>query len=425
MKILIATGTLNKKMRAPDKLINEISPVFSAHGHKCVVAGICFDAPAQVVEKDNVKNIYLHSTTFFDKALYRFEMFNQQMGGVDREATRKQFYTKHPFSALFIALKYAYKSSYKLTVNSYIRQLKQIIAEEKPDRIIVTYMPTEFAYEVFKLKTDCPKYAYQLDPWGLYEASDANFTKEERISQEAEMFSLSEGVFTTRQLFDQYKEHENYKPYVEKITTVEFPNITIPPEASVNKSVLDFDAKNGNVLFSGVIDDAYRSPEMFLNCIEDRFLKSDYPIKFWFLGTCTSESLIGYSKKYPEKIKLHDRVTPKEANATLQAADFLLNIGNTMTNQVPSKIFDYFSSGKPIINVQKIANCPAREYFDKYPLSFVFDETDNVDVQNRLEQFINENRNKSISFDLVKDIFADSTPEYVSERILNILEKVK
>ena len=37
-----------------------------------------------------------------------------------------------------------------------------------------------------------------------------------------------------------------------------------------------------------------------------------------------------------------------------QEADILVNIGNSIDNQMPSKIFEYISTGKPILNFYKI-----------------------------------------------------------------------
>ena len=52
------------------------------------------------------------------------------------------------------------------------------------------------------------------------------------------------------------------------------------------------------------------------------------------------------------------------------------NISNKIDNQVPSKIFDYFSMGKAVLNLQKIENCPAREYFDSHPEWFAWSDVE-------------------------------------------------
>ena len=49
--------------------------------------------------------------------------------------------------------------------------------------------------------------------------------------------------------------------------------------------------------------------------------------------------------------------------------------GNKVDNQVPSKIFDYISLGKPIINVYTSEKDPALEYLKQYPLALNISET--------------------------------------------------
>ena len=54
---------------------------------------------------------------------------------------------------------------------------------------------------------------------------------------------------------------------------------------------------------------------------------------------------------------------PAETARTMQAqADVLLNLGNAVDNQLPSKLFDYFAAGKPVLHLCVIENDPALPY---------------------------------------------------------------
>ncbi|MEG1896227.1 MAG: hypothetical protein RR162_08295, partial [Oscillospiraceae bacterium] len=87
-------------------------------------------------------------------------------------------------------------------------------------------------------------------------------------------------------------------------------------------------------------------------------------------------------------------------------------------NQVPSKIFDYFSMGKPILNVQKIPDCPSREYFDRYPLSFTFDEN-HPDIEG-MGEFIIKAKGESMDFTEVEKLFPTATAGYG----VDVIEKI-
>lgn len=125
-----------------------------------------------------------------------------------------------------------------------------------------------------------------------------------------------------------------------------------------------------------------------------------------------------------DKVIYHGSVALDEALCAEDNADFLVNIGNLMTNQVPSKIFEYISTGKPIINICKNRNCPSLPYFEKYPLVLNLFEEDNIfDEQvGLLKKFLIDNRNKCVSLEQVQDLYKECTAEYCAEKIW---EKIK
>ena len=106
----------------------------------------------------------------------------------------------------------------------------------------------------------------------------------------------------------------------------------------------------------------------------------------------------------------------------MKKADILLNISNTLDNQVPSKIFDYFALGKPVLNVQKIENCPSREYFDRYPLAYTV--CDYAPDSEQLKDFLLNSKGKTIDYEKVSQLYYDATLEYASESCEKILTAI-
>ena len=129
-----------------------------------------------------------------------------------------------------------------------------------------------------------------------------------------------------------------------------------------------------------------------------------------------------FCAKYPDNIIHHEAVSFDRAFATMEKADVLLNLSNTLDNMVPSKIFDYFSIGKPVVNVQKIKNCPSREYFDRYPLSFTFEDfaPNNYDLKN----FLHNAKNKTVNFETVSTLFKDATIEFAAATVEKVLTDI-
>ena len=101
-----------------------------------------------------------------------------------------------------------------------------------------------------------------------------------------------------------------------------------------------------------------------------------------------------------------------------EEADCLLNIGNTMVDQMPSKIFEYMSYGKPIISTYRIENDTSKEIVEKYPAALCIDErTENFDnVAKQIEIFLSR-KSPNIDFNILKNIY----PEYLPETFVDIV----
>ena len=70
-------------------------------------------------------------------------------------------------------------------------------------------------------------------------------------------------------------------------------------------------------------------------------------------------------------------------------ADILLNIGNTIPGMVPSKIFEYMSTGKPIISTSCIQNDPVITYLEHYGNAHVINEKETIETEvSRLKEYL-------------------------------------
>ena len=69
--------------------------------------------------------------------------------------------------------------------------------------------------------------------------------------------------------------------------------------------------------------------------------------------------------------------------------------------------------GKPVLNLQKIENCPAEEYFVKYPLCCNMKEFETADV-NGVYEFLENAKGQKIDFADVEKIYGEATVNYVA-----------
>ena len=417
MKILFTTGKLNKGFSPTSKIIFQIASQLAKQGHSCYISGFCADQAESTTVENGVTLLRWNSGLITDRAQQAFDSYADSLGENARSDARKKFMFKNPL--MFGVLAYRYSPLYDPMKRAQLfgKRVRKFVQKEKVDLVCAVYMPFyETMYTMHQVGDLVPVCLYQTDPWGLHRLPE--FAKDEQlhIQQETDLFAKAKHIITTPALYKLYLEDERYAPFADKLTPLNFPNIK-PATPSDATSVFDFDSSCTNILFCGLLDDEYRSPQTFLQTA-GQLIDKGHKLKIHFLGTSTSRSLQNFCAKYPQNVLHHQAVSFDRAFATMQQADFLLNLSNTLDNQVPSKIFDYFSLGKPVINVQKIENCPSREYFDRYPLSFTFE--DFAPDGEGLAQFVAQTKGKTENFETIKQLFKDATIEYAAE----ITEKV-
>ena len=95
------------------------------------------------------------------------------------------------------------------------------------------------------------------------------------------------------------------------------------------------------------------------------------------------------------------------------AADVLVNIGNAVDNQMPSKIFEYISTGKPIINICKSGDCPTLKYMEKYPAALnLFEEdigTSLRDCARQVREFCRKYKGQRVPAETIRELYAENT----------------
>ena len=106
-----------------------------------------------------------------------------------------------------------------------------------------------------------------------------------------------------------------------------------------------------------------------------------------------------------------------------ESADILVNIGNTIENMLPSKVLECISTGKRVLNLCQLENCPSTPYFKKYgnALNLYTKAEITEETLNDFADFAKTK--KQISADEILTKFAEATPQYVAEQILSAISK--
>ena len=227
------------------------------------------------------------------------------------------------------------------------------------------------------------------------------------------------------------KAHENkynkdiYREYNDKIQVLDIPLLINSKQSIIYDTPRNmFNKEKVKFTYLGSILKNLKNPEYMLklfSTIDD----SNYILETYGENDCDK-----ILDKYIENskyciIKKNKKVNHEKAIRIMYNSNFLVNIGSSVEQQIPCKIFEYMSTGKPIISFYKNENEPSLRYLRKYPLALLIKEDVEIIDTNRekLIEFVNQNLNKNIDFYCIENSFPNNNPKKFEEAISNILNK--
>lgn len=268
-----------------------------------------------------------------------------------------------------------------------------------------------------------PWIPYYLDPFSTNHVFPET-AMASRIRFEEELLSHAGQILMMEPIPDDYLSHR-LRMDENKVTALGLPGIR--PITAAGRKPDFFDAQAVNCVFIGNLYAGIRNPRKLIELFKE--LGNGYHL--YFIGSHSDPEL---QKQYRENgydllenVTFIDPVPASEAEDIMMASDVLVNIGNSVDNQIPSKIFDYISSGRPVLNLYKIRNCPSLQYFREYPsVVHVFeDDTGKQEMIHTVKDFLDQARNmKPLDEDMIRQIWQENTPETVRAHIIKALQKV-
>lgn len=295
---------------------------------------------------------------------------------------------------------------------SYRKYLKSVLNENHYDLCLITMMPHEAVWAMMSLiKQNSVKTLFgvlQYDTFWNQEEIPAKY-KEDRFRFEQDIANQSLFVMTTPQIYSANTERD--ASLKGKLISSEFPSVVekLSEEKTLN------DGKT-HCVFLGRLYEKIRPPEKIIKVIAGLDMP-DIVFDFYGMG----QELIENSPDYLEaksRIVLHGSVGNEEAEKVRALSDVLVNIDNANLSQVPSKIFEYISTGKPIINFYFIDKTPILEYLNNYPVCINVNVNKDIDFE-AIRTFLQKSKEISIPFDEIKRTYVKNTPEYVAQQCLD------
>ncbi|HET53778.1 MAG TPA: hypothetical protein ENN33_01015 [Ignavibacteria bacterium] len=303
-------------------------------------------------------------------------------------------------------------------VNAYFDCLNKI--SQPIDLIIPGSMPFESLCAAYKFKQNNNK--VKIIPLIFDHFVENRSLHRLRVNQELKyknnrhiedkVLRSSDRILVMPQLERYFKEAEI--DYFSKITVIEHPLLVKMDSQNQIGEKEAFTYVGG--FFKNI-----RKPDYMLDFF--KFYLSQYNgiLNIYAFGNC--EPII---KKFEsDTIKYHGKVTTDEAYKALLNSHYLVAVGNKNNNQVPSKIFEYFSFRKPIIYFYQDDFDANLKALEKYPLSIMINQNESINSTKiqKLRDFVEKVGVINISYEEIKKIFYKATPEEVYRIITSIFKE--
>ena len=295
------------------------------------------------------------------------------------------------------------------------------------DVVIATcspYYPLKLAAEI---SDRIPVIYYKIDPVATAPLSNSlnKDTKLVTIENEIAWDTCASRIITTDVIFKYYNQLST-KINADKVLLLNYPNIVERQLSNqANNSIVDsFDKTKINLCFIGTFYSDIRNPHFLLNLM-DKLSNTNIVLHILGrIGDCAA--MIDSYRSSLSNLIYHGVVPPTVADDIMLQSDILVHVGNAEDAYMPSKILDYISSGKPILNLCKIPTCPTLPLMERYPLGMTIYEYEDLtnETLSRLEAFCIDNRCKQLVFDTIHELYYDSTIEYVGEQFNRVIESV-
>lgn len=304
------------------------------------------------------------------------------------------------------------------------KELFEILSEHEYDCLFVPHKPFETVYAACMAKLKFPNiklYIYALDP--IANEIDANNGIGKHLfflAQRAEerVFQIADHIFHMECNRKKYS-GKKYEKYASKFSFLDFPLIEHKNFQACDAVKYD-STKKVTIIYSGSLNDTYRSPNYLLDVYELVSKKLNVELHFYAKGN--SVTMIETFCDKNHTVKSFGYVSQEELAKIIEEADCLVNIGNKFSDMLPSKLLIYFMTGKPIIHIKNQNDDICTQYLDKYPLNVIVNESDSVEVSaKKIVDFITNNYHKRISSAKVEEIFKYNTPRWNAEMIRDII----
>ncbi len=301
------------------------------------------------------------------------------------------------------------------------RQLCQLKKETEIDVLIPVSEPHEAVFASYEFKKKNPSVIvmpYQMDFFAtgnsLYENALIRLWRYPiQRNMERKVIQRMDRLFVLPPLWEYYSSADHVQDLRKKIIKTE--HALLKKHVCKAQNLKDVRTV---ITYAGSLDINLRNPEYFLSMLEFLKCKEGVHARMFTFGNCQA-ILDKYGDILGDTLEDYGRISSEEVEEQLGRSDVLLSIGNNSQSEVPSKLFDLMSYGKPMVHLYYDERDPCLKYLKTYPRVLLIHRSEENIEKNaeQLEAFLMKNKGVQIPFDNIEELYGECKPEYVATQI--------
>lgn len=303
----------------------------------------------------------------------------------------------------------------------FYKEIKKLYKINSYDIILCTYCPLEplIAISLLKKQLNFKSVFYILDAFTNVGSSrwfSSEFLNRAGLKWENRLFSKTDLILMM-------ETHKNFrkKNNLDQFYNIEYVDIPLICEEKIKLKEIIKGKKIYTFLYAGALYAGRRDPNYLCDLIYyyNQNNINKISLKFYTRGGC--DNLIdSYTKKSNEYIMRKGYIEKEKLMKELVNIDVLISIGNKGSQMVPSKIFEYISSGNKIIHFYYDSADSSLIYLKKYPNCLCIKI--GTDLKRACE-FINEFIKMKSKFEYIdtKTLYEKNMPEYTNDLISKLV----
>ncbi len=321
----------------------------------------------------------------------------------------------HPAAALAAFRQIGLKRPRRISAAK--KAIEQLDAQQHFDAAVAVAAPYAATFALAAANFGGKKASWQMDPY----AANHSYNAPGAYDKERALCAALDAVFITPLMQADYAPGGPLEAFSEKAHVLDFPSLVPAPDLE-GRTTSSTDTVR--CVFVGSLYPELRTPHYALQlfaAINDPHFILEFVGGGW--ENYPASLLEEYRAVLGDRLVVQGAVPAAQAQKHIANADVLISLGNSVDNQVPSKIFEYFAAGKPILHLAKIENDPCQLYFDQWPLALCVQEKDGIgeEATARVRTFLQKKGHDRLPFEQAERLFEGNTPKAAARCLETVL----